>query len=104
MCPDSRKLRGPAAGAWEPGFFPPDLGQCELCPPFQQPRLGMPSTRSLWPELMGTGRPGPPAWQGPVSYFGHVYGWDKVPSWTLKSRGEPSTDPGWLCLRALPSQ
>lgn len=83
-------------------FLPARFGQYELCPPFQRLGLGMPSTRSLWPGLMGTGRPGPPAWWGPVSYFGHVYGWDMVPSWTLKSRGGPGTGPGWPCLHALP--
>lgn len=52
--------RGWGAGAWEPGSFPRmNLRQGELCPPSAL-RLGRPSARSLWPELTGTGRPGPP--------------------------------------------
>lgn len=59
-------------------------------------------TNTLWPELVGTGRPSPPfAWPGPVELFwGTFIDGTWVPGWTPDFRGAASRQPMRLPLHA----
>lgn len=91
----SGKPCGVEVGVLVPSVLPGALRRDELCPPFQQPPMGKAKYRApLWPEPVGTGRPGPRVLAGPSELFlGSVIDGTRVPSWTPAPRGRPPAGP-----------
>lgn len=55
---------------WGPSSCPRVLRQEEFCPPSRQPSMDKAKyTVTLWPEAVGTGRPGPAALDRPNELF-----------------------------------